>query len=72
MGNFNYPFRSAFKLAKQMRELRAKTEETAYSETNHQADLNRAELVRQIDWRMYQEVIDQLEFCYKQQLKTKP
>lgn len=62
---FNYPKKEAFNLAKKMRQFRAKTEETASSEVNVNADQHRAEVVRQIDWTAFNDVINQLEFCQK-------
>lgn len=69
MKNFNYPTKSAYKLATQMKHFRARTEEIAYSEINNNAENDRKEVVRQIDWTAFNEVIAQLEFCYNQQKK---
>ena len=67
----NYPKKAAYKLAQQMKEFRVKTEETQYSEINQRADLDRAEVVRQMDWTKYHEVIEYLEFCYLMDKKKK-
>ena len=64
MKPFNYPDASAKKLANQLKKFRARTEETAYSETNPHADNDRKEVVRQINWSIYSELIQQLEFTY--------
>lgn len=61
---FNYPAKTAFSLAKKMRKFRAKTEATALSDLNHKAEDERCEVVRQIDWAAFNEVIKQLEFTY--------
>jgi hypothetical protein len=60
----DYPFKSAYKLAQQMRKLRAETEQNCYSEYNPNADSQRAELVRVIDWAAFNEVINQLELLH--------
>jgi hypothetical protein len=69
MKQFNYPDKSAYWLAAQMKKFRARTEETAYSEMNAYADHDRREVVRQIDWDAYDKVISQLEFTYLQRKK---
>lgn len=65
MKPFNYPYKRAFLLAREMRRFLSQTETTAYSETNPEADLDRVELVRQIDWAKFADVMEQLEYCYK-------
>lgn len=62
--NWNYPDGTAKSLANQLKKFRARTEETAYSEINPYADNDRKEVVRQIDWGMFNSVIQQLEFIY--------
>lgn len=62
--NFNYPAKSAKGLAIKMRQFRAKTENTAYSELNPNADSDRVEVVRNIDWAAFDTIINQLEFVY--------
>lgn len=57
--------KQASKLAKKMREFRAITEETAYSEGNGNEDNDRKEVIKQINWTSFNEVIDQLEFYEK-------
>lgn len=69
--SFNHPKKSAYKLAQQMKQFLTRTEETAYSETNPQADHDRTEVVRQIDWQAFNKIIEQLEFCYKHDKKYK-
>lgn len=68
---FNYPKKTAYKLAQQMKKFLARTEETAHSKVNNQADHDRTEVVRQIDWQAFNKVIEQLEFCYKHDKKYK-
>lgn len=68
---FNHPKKTAYKIAQDMKRLRARTEETAYSETNPEADQDRAEVVRQIDWNLFNEMIKQLEFAYLNDKKYK-
>jgi len=69
MKNFNYPKKSAYKLAKQMSRFQVRTESVANSEINHDAENDRAELVSQIDWVAFNEVVRQLEFLYLQRKK---
>lgn len=69
MKNFNYPDKTAKKLSNLMKKFRAQTEETAYSELNPFADQDRKEVVRQIDWRSFDEVVKQLSFTYDQRKK---
>lgn len=64
MKPFNYPKKSAYQLAQKMREFLTKTEETAHSEINVNADSDRSEVVRQINWSAFNEVIRGLEFPY--------
>lgn len=71
MPNFNYPKKAAYKLAHDMRKFLKQTESTAYSEINPAADHHRAEVVRQIDWGKFAEIIDQLEFTYLMECKEK-
>lgn len=71
MAHFNYPKKAAYALAVSMRRFRAKTEEMAHSEYNHRCDEDRVEVVRQIDWKAFNEVIEQLEFSYLQLKKHK-
>lgn len=71
MKQFNYPKKSAYALAVAMKRFRAKTEETAHSEYNYRAEQDRIEVVRQIDWSAFNEVIKQLEFEYLQLKKYK-
>jgi hypothetical protein len=71
MKTWNYPAKSAFKLAQQMRKFRAQTEENALSETNPNADNDRREVVRQMDWYAFSQVIDYLEFTHLNTEKRK-
>jgi len=69
---FNWPITSALKLAAKMRDFRARTEETAHSEVNPNADDDRATVVSLIDWGKYDDVINQLEHAYiRKTLKSK-
>lgn len=52
-----------------MKKFRAKTEEIALSELNPYAEADRREVVRQIDWAAFSEVISQLEFTYDHRKK---
>lgn len=65
MTHFNNPAKEAFNLAAKLKEFRAKTEITAYSETNQNAEQERRDVVRQIDWAAFNEIVNQLEFTYK-------
>lgn len=58
------PAKEAFNLAQKMRKFRQQTEETARNEENPNADRERAEVVRQIDWEAFNKVIEQLQFVY--------
>lgn len=62
MTNLHSPKKQAWQLAQQLRKFRAKTEETA---PTFNADAERMEVVREIDWTAYNSVIEQLEFLYK-------
>jgi hypothetical protein len=69
MGTFNYPDKAAKSLASKMKSFRRKTEETATSEINPHAESDRSEVVRQIDWAKFDEIISQLEFVYDHRKK---
>lgn len=58
------PAKEAFNLAMKMKKFRAMTEETARNEFNPNVDSERAEVVRQIDWNAFNEVVKQLQFVY--------
>ncbi len=64
MKAFNYPDITAKKLASQMRQFLAQTENTAHSEVNPYAENDRVEVVRSIDWSAFNTVIEQLEITY--------
>ncbi len=70
MQTWNFPKKTAASLAKKMREFRARTEETATSEVNPNAEYHRVEVVRQIDWSAFDKLIDELEFCHKNDNKA--
>lgn len=69
--NFNYPKKSAFALGAKMRAFLIQTENAATSEVNVNADHDRAEVVRQIDWGKFNDIINQLQYPYIQQQKNK-
>ena len=60
------PAKEAFNLAAKLKQFRAKTEETAET---FEAEIQRVEVVRQIDWAEFNKVIEQLEFTYKHKVK---
>lgn len=55
------PFKEAARLAKKMREFRARTEKTARSEDNINAEGQIVELVKIINWSEFNNIINQLE-----------
>jgi len=55
------PKLQAFKLANKLRKFRAQTEIEAANNKDHE----RSEVVRVIDWYAYNELINQLELCFK-------
>lgn len=71
MKHFNYPKKSAYMLGRDMRRFLHQTENTAYSELNNNADADRVEVIRQIDWAAFNQIVNQLEFSYLQQKKNK-
>lgn len=69
--NWHYPKETAYKIGEQLKNFRARTEETAFSEYNLNADHDRSEVVRQIDWAAFDKIIEQLQFNYLMDKKYK-
>jgi hypothetical protein len=68
--NIHYPKAKAASLALKLREFRAASEEFLSSEQNPHVNADMREVVRQINWTEYNNVINQLEFCHKQKHKS--
>lgn len=62
----NYPDKTAYMIAQKLRKFRAESEQFISSEINVNADEQMRNVVRQIDWKAYNDIINQLEFTYKQ------
>lgn len=64
--NMNYPKSIAHRVAQNLRRFRAASEKQITSEVNPKAQEEMREIVRQIDWGKYDEIIKQLEYCFEQ------
>lgn len=64
--HMNYPKSIAHRVAQNLRRFRAASEKQITSEVNPKAQDEMREIVRQIDWDKYDEIIKQLEYCFEQ------
>jgi len=67
----NYPKKYAYSLGSQLKKFRAASEDSITSEINPKASEDMKEVIRQIDWSIFNTIINQLQFCYKQRQKVK-
>jgi len=69
MTNIDNPKKMAYQLGKRLSDFRKWSEDIITSESNPNANEDMREVVRQIDWNAYNDIINQLEFCHKQDKK---